>query len=154
VFAFRFDRILAQGLEHFGSNPVGADAESLKNAGGHAVAFAQEAEHKVLGANVVMAEAAGLVHCEFENAFGPLRESALARFALVTTADYQLDRGAYLVRIGAHGHEYLGRDAVALPGQTDQDVFSANVAVSQAMGFLLREAQSPAGAAREAFETV
>ena len=49
---------------------VQVDAEALEDAGGDALALAHEAEQQVLRADVVVAEAAGLVDRQLDDALG------------------------------------------------------------------------------------
>ena len=69
---------LRQDADDLVAHLVEVDAERLEDAGGDALALADEAEEQVLGADVVVAEAAGLVDGELDDALGA-RASARPR---------------------------------------------------------------------------
>ena len=65
---------------------------TLEHAGGDALALADEAEEQVLGADVVVAEAAGLVDRQLDDALGARRQADLADDRAIAAADDELDR--------------------------------------------------------------
>ena len=69
-------RALREDADHLVADLVEVDAERLEDAGGDPLALAHEAEEQVLGADVVVAEAAGLVDRELDH---PLRARASGR---------------------------------------------------------------------------
>ena len=85
------------------------DAEALEHAGGDALALADEAEQQVLGADVVVVEAARLVDGELDDLLGARREADLAEHGAVAAPDDELDGGADLVQLDAEVGEHLAR---------------------------------------------
>ena len=69
-------RLLAAADDEFdgGADLVELDAEVVEDLGGYTVAFANEAEEQVLGANVVVVEALGFFLCEGQNAARSFRK--------------------------------------------------------------------------------
>ena len=68
-------RALRQDPDDLVADLVEVDAERLEDAGGDALALADEAEEQVLRADVVVAEAAGLVDGELDDALGAGRQA-------------------------------------------------------------------------------
>ncbi len=63
---------------HFGAGLLQSNAEALQHAGGDALALVQQAEEEVLGADVVVAQMAGFVNGQLDDALGPGGETDLA----------------------------------------------------------------------------
>ena len=128
----------------FGADPLEADAEALEDAGGDAFALADEAEEQVLGADVAVVEAAGLVDGELDDLLGARSEADLAHDGAVAAADDELDGGADLVELDAEVGEDLGGDAFAFADEAEEEVLGADVVVVEALGFFLGEGQDAA----------
>jgi hypothetical protein len=93
----------------------------------------------VLCADVVVAEAAGLVYCELDYLLGARGEADLAHDGAVTAADDELDGGTDLVELDAKVGEYLRRDALAFADEAEEEVLCADVVMVKAEGFFLCE---------------
>ena len=93
---------------------VEVDAERLEDAGGDALALADEAEQQVLRADVVVAEPAGLVDGQLDDALRPRRQADLADDRAVAAADDELDRRPHLRQLDVHVLEHARGDALAL----------------------------------------
>ena len=72
----------------------------------------------------------------------------------VAPADDELDGGAHLVELDAHVGEHLGRDALALADEAEQQVLGADVVVVEALRFFLREREDLAGPLGEFVESI
>ena len=107
-------RALRQDADDLVADLVEVDAEALQHAGGDALALADEAQQQVLGADVVVAEAAGLVDRQLDDALRARREPDLADDRAVPAADDELDRGPDLGQLDVHVLEHARRDALAL----------------------------------------
>ena len=138
----------------FGADLVEADAEALEDAGGDAFALADEAEQQVLCADVVVAEAAGLVDRELDDLLGARREADLAHDGAIAAADDELDGGADLVELDAEVGEDLRRDALAFADEAEEEVLCADVVVVEAEGFFLGECQNAARSLRKLIESI
>ena len=107
-------RALRQDADDLVADLVQVHAERLEDAGGDALALADEAQQQVLRADVVVAEPAGLVDGELDHALRTRREADLADDRAITTADDELDRRPDLGQLDVHVLEDARRDALAL----------------------------------------
>jgi hypothetical protein len=89
-------RRLRQDADDLVADLVEVHAEALEDAGGDALALADEAEQQVLRADVVVAEAAGLVDRELDDALRARGEPDLADDRAIARADDELDGGRTL----------------------------------------------------------
>ena len=133
---------------------VQVDAERLEDAGGDALALADEAEQQVLGADVVVAEAAGLVDRELDDPLGARRQADFADDRAVAAPDDELDRGPDLGQLDVHVLEDPRGDALALADEAEQQVLGPDVVVVEALGLVLGERQDLARSVRELVETI
>ena len=95
---------------------VEVDAERLEDAGGDALALADEAQQQVLRADVVVAETTGLVDGQLDDALGARGQPDLADDGAIAATDDELDRGADLGQLDVHVLEHARSHALALPG--------------------------------------
>jgi hypothetical protein len=123
----------------FGADLIEGDAKAFEDAGGDAFTFADEAEEEVLGADVVVAKAAGFVDGELDDLLGARCETDLAHDSAVATADDELDGGANLVELDAEVGEHFGGYALAFADEAEEEVLGAYVVVVKAEGFFLCE---------------
>ena len=86
------ERALRQDPDDLVADLVEVDAERLEHAGGDPLALADEAQEQVLRADVVVAEAAGLVDGQLDDALRARREPDLADDRAVAATDDELDR--------------------------------------------------------------
>ena len=107
-------RALGQDADDLVADLVQVHAQRLEDAGGDALALADEAEEQVLRADVVVAEAAGLVDGELDDALGARRQPDLADDRPIAAADDELDRGPDLGQLDVHVLEHARGDALAL----------------------------------------
>ena len=133
---------------------VQVHAQALQHAGGDALALADEAQQEVLGADVVVAEAAGLVDGQLDHAFRTRREPHLADDRAVPSPDDELDRGPDLRQLDVHVLEHAGRDALALAHQPEQQMLGADVVVVEPLRLVLSQRQDLARAIRELVEAI
>ena len=105
---------LRQDADDLVADLVEVDAERLEDAGGDALALADEAEQQVLRADVVVAEAAGLVDGELDDALGARRQADLTDDRPIAAADDELDGGADLGQLDVHVLEHARGDTLAL----------------------------------------
>ena len=133
---------------------VEVDAERLEDAGGDALALADEAEQQMLRADVVVAEAAGLVDRQLDDPLRAWRQPDLADDRPIAAADDELDRGPDLGQLDVHVLEDARRDALALADEPEEQVLRADVVVVEALRLVLRECQDLARAIRELVEAI
>src|SRR5207248_3731157 len=110
----RGDDLMAHLLE--------GDAQRLEDTGGDALTFPHEAEEEVLGADVAVAELAGLVDRQLDDLLRPWRERDLARGGRrVAPADDELDGRPHLGKLDAEGVQHPRGDALALAHEAEQE---------------------------------
>ena len=131
-----------------------ADAEGFEHARGDSTLFAHEAEEEVLGADVVVAQAARLINGEFDDLLRPRREADLANDGALSPTNDELNGLANLGQLDVEVLEDLRCNAFALADKTEQQVLRADVVVVEALRLVLGERQHLAGAIREAIEAI
>jgi hypothetical protein len=121
------------------AGPLQVGAQLDQHPRRQAVPLPDQAQQQVFGANVVVVELAGLFVGQVDHPLGARRELHVLAEAAVTPGNLSLDVGAD----AAQGHpepvQDAGGDAVALAHQAQQQVLRADVVLTQAGGFFLRE---------------
>ncbi len=130
-------------LDHPLAGPVQVGAEPDQHLRGDPVALADQAEQDVLGADVVVAELQRLAQRQLEHLLGPRGERDVPGRRLLAPADDLLDLLPDRVQADAERLQRLGRDALALVDQAEQDVLGADVVVIEHPGFFLRQDHDP-----------
>src|SRR5438067_1140079 len=103
---------------------------------------------------VMVAKAASLVDRQLNDLLGARREPNLADDHAIATADDELDGAANLVQLDAEIAQYLGGHTLALAHKAEQQVFSADVVVVEALSFFLCEHEHLAGSLGKFVETI
>ena len=149
VVVFRGE-IRIELAEDFVARPFDVDVEVFEDLGGHAVAFAQEAEEDVLGTDVGVAERLGLLAGEGKDLFhaGCVRNVA-DHLGLGTGADLFFDLHAHRLEVEAHFGQNVDRHALAQLDQAEQEVFGAHVVVVEPVGLLAGEGEDLLSSWRE-----
>ena len=135
-------------LAHAGE--IGAELD--EHLRGHTLAFADQPEQDVLGADVVVAELQRLTQGEFEHLLRTWREGDVTRRRRAALADDLLDLAAHRFEGDAEALESLRGDAFSLVDQPEQDVLGADVAVVEEACLLLGEHDDSPSPVSEAFE--
>ncbi len=148
--AGRFLALLVTGeqLDDLLADPVQVGAELDQYLGGDALALTDQAEQDVLGPDVVVAELQRLAQRELEHLLGPRGERDVAAGGLLALADDLLDLLADTLQRDAERLQSLGRDALALVDQAEQDVLGPDVVVVEHPGLFLgqdHDAPRPVG---------
>ena len=133
---------------------VEVHAERLEHAGGDALALADEPEQQVLGADVVVAEAARLVDGQLDDALRARGQPNLTDDGAIAPPDDELDRGADLGELDVHVLEHARGDALALAHQPEEQVLRADVVVVEPLRLVLRQCQDFARPVRELVESL
>jgi len=140
-------------LPDFPPAVAASHAERFEDARGDALAFADETEEQMLGADVAVAELARLVDRQLDDLLRARRERDLARRGRrVAAADDELDRGPDLGELYPERVEDASRDAFALTHQTEQQVLGPDVVVVEADGLVLGERKDPLRAVVESIK--
>ena len=147
-------RALRQDPDDLVADLVEVHAERLEDAGGDPLALADEAQEQVLRADVVVAEAAGLVDGQLDDPLGPRRQADLADDRAIAATDDELDRGPDLRQLDVHVLEDARRDTLALADEAEEQVLRADVVVVEPLRFVLRQCQDLARAIRELVEAI
>ncbi len=143
-----------QQLDHLLADPVEVGAELDQHLGGDALALADQAEQDVLGADVVVAQLQRFAQAEFEDLLGTRGEGDVPGRRLLALADDLLDLLANAFERNAQTLESLGRDALSLVDQPEQDVLGADVVVVEHAGLFLGQHDHPAGSVGKSLEHV
>ena len=147
-------RALREDPDHLVADLVEVHAEGLEHAGGDPLALADEAQEQVLGADVVVAQAAGLVDGELDDPLGARRQAHLADDRAIAAPDDELDRGPHLGQLDVHVLEHARRDALALAHEAEEQVLRADVVVVEPLRLVLGKRQDLARAIGELVEPV
>ena len=126
----------------------------LQHAGGDPLPFADEPEEQVLGADVVVAQAARLVDGQLDDSLGARGQADLTDHRPVAAADDELHGRADLGEFHVHVLEHARRHALALAHEAEEQVLGADVVVVEPLRFVLREGQDLARAVGELVESV
>ena len=127
-------------------------AEALEHLGGDALALADQTEQHVLGADVAVAELQRLAQRELEDLLRPRGERRRAGRGRAGQADRLLDLLAHGLERDAERLERLGRDALALVDQAQEDVLGADEAVVEQARLFLGQHQDSTSPVCESFE--
>ena len=133
---------------------VEVHTQGFEHAGGDALAFADEAEQQVLGADVVVAQAASLVDGQLDDALGTRGQADLTDDRAIAAADDELDGRADLGQLDVHVLEHACSHALALAHEAEEQVLGADVVVVEALRLVLRERQDLASAVGELVEPI
>ena len=147
-------RALRQDADDLVADLVEVDAERLEDAGGDALALADEAQEQVLRADVVVAQPAGLVDGQLDDALGARRQPDLADDRAVAAADDELDGGPDLGQLDVHVLEDARGHTLALADEAQEQVLRADVVVVEPLRFVLSKCQDLARAVRELVEAI
>jgi hypothetical protein len=120
---------------------VEVHAEALEDTGGDSLALADEPEQQVLGADVVVPEAACLVDRQLDDPLRSRREPDLPDDRAVAAADDELDSGAHLRQLDVHVLEHARGDALALADEAEEEMLRPDVVVVEALRLVLGEGQ-------------
>ena len=145
---------LGQDADDLVADLVQVDAERLQDARGDALALADKSQQQVLRADVVVAQAAGFVDGQLDDALGARRQADLADDRAIAAADDELDRGADLGQLDIHVLEHARSDALALAHEAQQQVLRADVVVIEPLRLVLSQRQDLACAISELVEPI
>ena len=123
-------------------------AQLDQDLGGDALALPDEPEQDVLGADVVVAELERLPQAQLQHLLGPGGEGDVAAGRAAPLADDLLHLAADRLQADPQRLQRLGRHALALVDEAEQDVLGADVVVVEQARLLLRQhhhSASPVG---------
>ena len=150
LLRFRRGEIRIEFLQDFLAGLLDIHVEILQDARGDAVAFAQQAEQDVLGADVGVIERLGFLARERENFLHARRVGNVAdHLGLGPGADLLLDFHADGFEVETHLLENVDGDALPELDQAEQQMLGADVIVVEAVGFLAGQRQHLLGARRK-----
>ncbi len=140
-----FGTFLEIGIEFFEDFLAGAfdiDLEGFEDAGGDAIAFAEEAEEDVFGADIRVVEGLGFFAGEGEDFFdsGSVRDVA-SDFCIGAGADLFFDLHANGFEVEAHFLQDIDGDALAEFDQAEKNMFGADVVVVKPVGLFAGEGE-------------
>ena len=145
---------LRQDANDLVADLVEADAERLQDAGGDPLTLADQAQEQVLGADVVVAQPAGLVDGQLDDALGARRQPDLAHDRPIAPADDELDGRPDLGQLDVHVLEHARGDTLSLANEAEEQVLGSDVVVVEPLRLVLSERQDLASAVRELVETI
>src|SRR6266487_240619 len=135
--------VARQQLDHLLTNPVEVGAQLDQHLGGDALTLTDQPEQDVLRADVVVAELQRLTQRQLQHLLGPRRERDVPARRLLALADDLLDLLAHTLKRNAEALESLGRHALTLVDEAEQDVLRADVVVVEHPGFFLSQHDNP-----------
>jgi len=127
-------------------------AELHEHLCGDTLAFTDQTQEDVLGADVVVAELQRFAQRELEDLLGARRERDVPRRAAAALTDDLFHLAAHGLERDAERLEGLGGNAFSLMDQPEQDVLGADVVVVEQPRFLLSEDNDTAGPVGKPFE--
>ena len=145
---------LAEDADDLVANLVQVHAEALEDAGGDAFAFADQAEQQVLGADVVVAQAAGFVDGKLDDALGARGQADFADDRSIAAADDELDGRTDLGELDIHVLEDARGYTLALTDEAKQQMLGADVVVVEPLRFVLSKCQDLPRSVRELVEAI
>ena len=129
-------------LQNLLSRLLDIDIQVLEHARGDAVAFAQQAQQNMLGADVSVIQRLGFLRCQGQNLFNPRCVGDVADHLLVGAgADLLLDFHPDGLQVEPHFLEHVDGDALAKFDQAEQQVLGADEIVIEAVSFFARQRQ-------------
>ena len=150
ALAFAGGEVGVEFLEHLVAGALDVDLQGLEHARGDAVAFAQQAEQDVLGADVGMIERLGFLAREGEDLLHARGVGDVARHLGVRAgADLLFHLDADGLQVEPELLQHVDRDALAELDQPEEQVLGAHVIMVEAVGFLARKREDLLGAGRE-----
>src|SRR4030081_569598 len=93
----------------------------------------------------MMVQQLGLIHSEFDHFFGPWGEANFTKNNAISTPNYKLNGRTNLGQVHAEVAQYFGSDPFSLAYKTQQEMFGADIMMSEALRFFLSEAQDLPG---------
>jgi hypothetical protein len=132
-----FPPVLVQYLDHPLTRTVQICAKPSKHLRGHTLAFADESEQDVLGANVAVAETLGFLQRQPQNLLRARSERNVAGRRLLTPADDLLHPLSHRLQADPKRLQRPGRKAIAMD-QAQQEMLGTDVVVVQHPGLFLR----------------
>ena len=145
---------LGQHPDDLVADLVQVHAQRLQDARGDALALAHEAQQQVLRADVVVAQPAGLVDGQLDDALGARGQADLAHDRAVAPADDELDRGPDLGQLDVHVLEHARGHTLALADEAQEQVLRADVVVVEPLRLVLGQRQDLARAISELVEPI
>ena len=144
--------VAVQQLDDLLADPVQVSAEPDQHLGGDALAFPDQPEQDVLGADVVVPELQRLAQRELQHLLGPWRERDMTGRRLLTLADDLLNLLAYRLQADPQRLKCLGGNALTLMDEAEQDVLGADVVVVEHPGLFLSQDHNPPRPVGKPFE--
>ena len=146
--------VAGQELDDLLADPGQVGTEADQHLGGHALALADQTEEHVLGADVVVAELQRLAQRQLQDLLGPGRERRRAGRRRTGRADRLLHLLAHGLEADPERLERLGRHALTLVDEAQQDVLGADEVVVEQSRLFLGQDQDSSGSVGETFEQV
>ena len=135
LFRLRRGEIGVEFLEDFVAGAFDIDFQALEHAGGDAFALAQQAEQDVLGADVGMVEALGLLARQREHFLDARRVRDVAdHLGLRAAADLLFDFHAHGLHVETHLLQHVDGNSLAEFDQAEEQVLGPDVIMVEAVG--------------------
>ncbi len=134
LFGLRRGEVRVEFLEDFVAGAFDVDFQALEHPGGDAFALAQQAEQDVLGADVGMVEALGLLACQREHFLHARRVRDVAdHLGFGAAADLFFDLHAHGLHVETHLLQHVDGNTLAEFDQAEEQMLGPDVIVVEAI---------------------
>jgi hypothetical protein len=104
--------------------------------------------------NVLVIEAVSFAHGKLDGFFGTWGQAKLAENDAITTTNNEFYGVTDFVQVDTELGEYFGGKALLITCKTKEEMFCADIVMSEALGFVLSEAQNHSGFLGEPIEAL
>ena len=146
-------RRLAEDAMGFRPHLVQGHAQALQYPGGDSFSLSQQADEEVLGADIGMVHAAGLVHRQLDHFLRPGGQADLALRRFLAPSNDEFNGGTDLVEVYTKVSQHSGSHALGLSHQPQKDMLGANIVMVKALGLFLGEGEDFPGSLGELLES-
>ncbi len=146
-------RVVQQALD-LRAHLVQGRAEVLEHVCGDALAFDEQAEQQVLGADVVVAHPARFLEGDLDHLLDARGRNDLLDDDPLVATEHRLDRLSDLADLHPKVVQHLGSEPLAFAKKAQEKVFSSDVAVVGPFCFFLRERQNLLGSLSKSLKRI
>src|SRR3972149_1287195 len=143
---------LAEQSHRLGADALERDPETFQDSSGDTLTLSQQPEEKVFRTYVAVVKAPGLINSKLYDPLGARGQPQLTGGWFFSPTHDELYGGPHLAQAHPQISEHLCCHPILFPDQAQQYVFSINVAMIEALRFLLCQTQCPTRPLRKFFK--